>query len=311
MDVHPLIYPEFCAWYGALEFARQTGDKVLEERLIQRFQPLWDKEAALVPTARHVDYAVFGIVPLEIYLITHDEKYRKMGITFADRQWDSPTNDGLSPDSRFWIDDMYMITILQVVAFRATQDHKYIDRAATEMVAYLNRLQQPDGLFFHAPDVPFYWSRGSGWVSAGMTELLISLPSDHPLRPSILAAYRRMMDALVRVQGKDGMWHELLDDDAAWPESSGSAMFAFALAEGIQHGWLARATFGPSAKAAWIAVSGYVDQNADLTSVCEGTDKKSDREYYLLRKRRTGDFHGQAAVLWAATAYASKAYSSP
>ena len=49
---------------------------------------------------------------------------------------------------------------------------------------------------------------------------------------------------------------------------------------------------------AWIAVVGYVDQNNDVTQVCEGTNKKDDLAYYLARKRKTGDFHGQAPVLW-------------
>ena len=47
---------------------------------------------------------------------------------------------------------------------------------------------------------------------------------------------------------------------------------------------------------------GYIDQNDDITSVCEGTGKLNSLDYYLARKRRTGDFHGQAPVLWAASA---------
>ena len=88
-----------------------------------------------------------------------------------------PQPDGLTGETRFWIDDMYMITLLQVQAYRATGDRKYLDHAALEMAAYLvDIFQQPNGLFFHAPDVPFFWGRGNGWVAAGMTELLISLP---------------------------------------------------------------------------------------------------------------------------------------
>ena len=96
---------------------------------------------------------------------------------------------------------MFMITILQVEAYRATGDHKYIDRAANEMVAYLKKLQQPSGLFYHAPDVPFYWGRGNGWVAAGMTEMLLSLPQDNPNRSQILDGYRKMMAELLKYPG--------------------------------------------------------------------------------------------------------------
>jgi len=51
------------------------------------------------------------------------------------------------------------------------------------MVLYLDSLQCPNGLFYHAPDVPFFWSRGNGWMAAGMSELLSSLPNNNPDRP--------------------------------------------------------------------------------------------------------------------------------
>jgi rhamnogalacturonyl hydrolase YesR len=235
-------------------------------------------------------------------LMTKDEKLLKIGLFCADRQWDSPTKEGLSPETRFWIDDMYMLTILQLQAYRATGESKYIDRAALEMSTYLDRLQRPNGLFFHAEDVPIYWSRGNGWVAPGMTELLASILANHPKRARILEGYRAMMKALIASQGKDGMWRELIDDDAAWPETSGSAMFTFALVSGVRNGWLDAATYGPHARLGWMAVSGYVDQNWDLTNICEGTNKVNDREFYLLWKRKTGDFHGQAPLMWAATA---------
>jgi unsaturated rhamnogalacturonyl hydrolase len=225
-----------------------------------------------------------------------------MGKAWADRQWENPQPDGLSAETRYWIDDMYMLTLLQLEAYRATGDKKYLDRDAVEMVAYLDKLQQPNGLFYHAPDVPFYWGRGDGWVAVGMAEMLRDLPQDHPQRKRILQGYNLMMSALLKYQGKDGMWRQLIDHDEAWPESSSSAMFTFALITGVKNGWLDAATYGPAARKAWIAVAGYIDQNENITSVCQGTGKQNSYDYYLARKRITGDFHGQAPVLWSASA---------
>jgi unsaturated rhamnogalacturonyl hydrolase len=303
-DNPTIHYSEVATWYGALTFAQTVHDPVLQAKLVAKFTPLrpGGAEANRIPLRRHVDDSIFGVVPLEIGLEEHDPGYIAEGRAWADRQWLEPRPDGLSGETRFWIDDMYMLTILQLEAYRATGDRKYLDRAALEMTAYLDKLQQPNGLFFHADDVPFYWGRGDGWVAAGMAEMLRSLPADHPQRARILAGYRKMMAALVHYQRKDGMWGQLIDRDEAWPESSGSAMFAFALISGVRNGWLEPAAYGPAARAAWIAVVGYIDQNQNLTSVCEGTGKQNSLEYYLERKRRTGDFHGQAPVLWAATA---------
>jgi rhamnogalacturonyl hydrolase YesR len=111
-----------------------------------------------------------------------------------------------------------------------------------------------------------------------------------------------MMAALLKYQSLDGTWRELIDDPAAWPESSSSAMFSFALITGVKHGWLDSATYAPAARRAWIAVAGYVDQNHDVTQICTGTGKLDSKQYYLDRPRETGNLHGQAPVLWAATA---------
>jgi unsaturated rhamnogalacturonyl hydrolase len=153
----PITYPEACTWYGALTFAQLSADQGLSAQLIKRFDPLLREPAMLVPKPDHVDNTVFGVVPLQIYRETREKRYLDMGLQFADKQWDNPSPGGLTRQSRFWIDDMFMITAVQVQAYRATGQQKYVDRAALEMTAYLDKLQQPDGLFFHAPDAPIFW----------------------------------------------------------------------------------------------------------------------------------------------------------
>ena len=304
-DPKRIIYPEVCAWYGALTFAQLSGDKELTSKLVHRFDPLMGpQETALLPPAgEHVDFSMFGSLPLELFMQTKDEKYKTLGLKYADLEWAKPDAAGLSDETRFWIDDMYMVTIVQVQAYRATGEKKYLDRAALEMAAYLDKLQKPNGLFQHALDVPFFWGRGDGWVAVGMAELLRDLPKDHPQRARILSGYKLMMSSLLKYQGKDGMWRQLIDHDESWPEASSTGMFTFAMVTGVKNGWLDGASYGPAARKAWIGLVGYVDQHGDVTNVCEGTNKLNSYEYYMTRKRKTGDFHGQAPVLWAASAF--------
>ncbi len=254
---------------------------------------------------------MFGIVPLELFRLTKDPRYLAIGRSLADAQWTDPTADGITREARYWIDDMYMITALQVQAYRATGDAVYLDRAALALATYLERLQQPGGLFFHTSDSRFYWGRGNGWVAAGLTELLNELPVEHPRRAVIFEGYRRMMAALLAQQDADGMWRQLVDKPGAWPESSGTAMFTYAMATGVRRGWLDRPTYGAAARSAWLALVARLDDHADLRDVCVGTDKASHAvgpdpdlqyRYYLGRGRRTGDLHGQAPLLWAAAA---------
>ena len=309
-----MIYPETCAWYGALEVARLTGDADLQKRLVAKYDVLMTEEGAKkISEQDHVDYRVFGVSPLEIYLVTKDAKFRTIGLHFADAQWEQPTPDGITHEARYWIDDMFMSPALQVQAFRATGDRKYLDRAALMMAAYLDKLQQPSGLFYHAPDSPFYWGRGNGWVAVGMAELLRELPTDHPKRARIMDGYHKMMAALLTDQGADGMWHQLLDKPESWPEYSCTGMFTFAFVTGVKNGWLDEKAYAPATRKAWLALVGYLDDKAEVREVCVGTNKshqetKSDDlkvqyDFYLARARKTGDLHGQSPIMWTAAAF--------
>lgn len=297
-----VIYPEVCTWYGSLTVAELTKDTDLQSRLVRKFDPLLSTDSSRISPNAHVDYRVFGTVPLEIYLVTKEKRYRDLGVGLADRQWEKPTGDGVTAEARYWIDDMYMISAVQVQAFRVTGDPKYLDHAGLTMAAYLDKLQQPNGLFHHSLDSPFFWGRGNGWVAAGMTELLRSLPANHPKRDRILQGYRKMMAALLKYQGEDGLWRQLIDHPEAWSETSGTGMFTFAMVTGVKNGWLDSAVYGEAARKAWIGLARHVDPDGNVSDVCVGTDKKNDLDYYLSRPRRTGDLHGQAPVLWTVSA---------
>ncbi|MEO8018100.1 MAG: glycoside hydrolase family 88 protein [Pseudomonadota bacterium] len=297
-----LHYAHVATWVGALQFASITKDQDLLDRLITRFQPFLALDAPRVPRTDHVDGTVFGQLPLELYLQARRYQYRAMGLAFADAQWDQPLADGLTNQTRWWIDDMYMITALQLQAYRATGDSKYLERAALEMDAYLGKLQQPNGLFFHAPDVKYYWGRGDGWVAAGMADMLRDLPAKHRLHEPILAAYQKMMAALLANQAPTGMWRQIIDHPESWEESSSSAMFTFAFVTGVRSGWLTEETYGPAARKAWIALVGHLTPEGDLREVCVGTGKRDSLQYYLDRPRAVGDAHGQAPMLWSAAA---------
>lgn len=307
-----IIYPEICGWYGSLKVAKETGDKDLQQRLVRRFDPFLTPEGDKhISRQAHVDYRVAGAVPLEIYRQTKNEKALALGLSLADAQWATPTPDGITHEARYWVDDMFMISAVQVQAFRATGEQKYLDRAALAMAAYLDKLQQPNGLFFHAPDSPFYWGRGNGWYAAGMAEVLSELPANHPQRARILSGYRTMMASLLQYQSDSGLWRQLLDKPESWTETSCTGMFAYAMVTGVKHGWLDEKTYGPAARKAWLALVAELDDKDNVKDVCVGTNKGRqevgpdlDKQlaFYLARARRTGDLHGQSPILWTAAA---------
>ncbi len=319
-----ITYPEVCTWFGALRYAAVTRNKALLGGLEARFMPIFGYERKMVPPPYHVDYNVFGTIPLQLYRQTGNPVYRSFGLWMADTQWEVPAvietpareelraeyeafaRNGLSWQTRYWIDDMFMISAVQTEAYKATGDRKYLDRAAFEMNAYLDEIQRPNGLFYHAPDVPFFWGRGNGWMAVGMAELLTELPADNPYRQRILDAYRLMMETLRSYQRPDGMWGQLIDAPEAWAETSGTGMFTYAMIRGVKHGWLDAELYTPVVRKAWTRLVAYINADNDMTEVCEGTNAKADKQYYLDRNRITGDMHGQAPLLWCATALLEK-----
>ena len=310
-------YAEVCTWYGALRFAEQAGDKELIKQLRNRFELLFHIEKDLLPPPIHVDQNMFGCLPLKLYRLTKDERYRELGLPYADTQYTLPANankeerewhdKGYSWQTRLWIDDMYMITIVQAEAYHVTGDKKYINRAAKEMVLYLDELQHKNGLFYHAPDVPYYWGRGDGWMAVGMTELLANLPESDPNRKRIMEGYLLMMNNLKKYVNRDGLWNQLIDQPDFWTETSGSAMFAYAMILGVQNGWLEKEEFAPVARRAWLGLCNYINDDDKLTEVCVGTGKKNSYQYYKDRPRIAGDYHGQAPMLWCAYALLNNA----
>jgi len=225
-------------------------------------------------------------------------------------QWMATTSDGITKDARYWIDDMYMITGLQVAAYRATKTKSYLDHATLAMKAYITALQQPDGLFWHTKDSHAYWGRANGWVAAGMTELLLELPAGQD-RDTIKAAYVKQMDALLAKQvtgtGADaGCWRQVIDLDSANVESSCTAMFTYALATGAKNGWLTDAKYATAARNGWLALAAKTDGSGKLDRVCPGTgaapagDLASQQQFYAKIALAKGDLHGQAPLLWSA-----------
>ena len=171
---------------------------------------------------------------------------------------------------------------------------------------YLDELQRTNGLFYHAPDVPYFWGRGNGWVAAGMAEVLRYLPESSPYHLPIVRGFQRMMASLKNYQTEEGMWRQLIDKPDCWVETSGSAMFTYAFIMGVKYGWLPVKEYGEATRRAWLAMLTYINSNDKVREVCVGTNKKNDVQYYYDRPRNTGDYHGHAPYLWCTVALLEK-----
>lgn len=295
-EAYGIHYAEACAGFGAVRLAGALKDSALLQRLAQRYAV--ERTDTIPNSANHVDVNVYGILPLELYRVGMGEAFREQGLRYADGQWEDPLPGGLTRQVRFWIDDIWMIASLQVQAFRVTGKPEYLERTARVVAAYLEKLQQPNGLFYHGSEGPFFWGRGNGWVASGLAELLTELPQGDPHYSAILTGYRAMMEALLQHQGEDGLWGQLIDHPGSFRETSGSAMFGYAMQVGVNRGLLPRRPYGKAVERAWKGLGRYLNEDGTLREVCVGTGQSTDINHYLTRPRVAGDLHGQAPLLW-------------
>ncbi len=178
-----------------------------------------------------------------------------------------------------WCDALFMGPPAWVRLYSATGDTRYLDFAVTNWwrtTDYLydkgEHLYFRDSTFFdkrEANGKKVFWSRGNGWVMAGLVRVLQYLPTNHPDRPGFEALFKDMAASVLACQQSDGLWHSSLLDPASYPlkETSGSGFFTYALAWGVNQKLLDGAKFEPAVRKAWGALVGCVDANGKLTHV--------------------------------------------
>lgn len=293
-------YPTVCCAYGVLLFSQATGDRTLVERVETVYAAYLsgEKDPARDMNGRKLDHRWFGIIPLQLG-VTRNRHYLAVAKTQADLQEAEPAKDS----DVYYVDAMYGVGNLQSKAFLQLRDPKYAERCLSHLLVHIRTLQQPNGLFHHSERGRQAWGRGNGWAAASMTEALLVLPANYPRRDELFQAWRRLMEALVKHQDSQGLWHQIVDVPSSWLETSCTAMFVFALAIGIREKWLPETPCRQVMERGWRALAVSVDDQGRLAEVCIGLgDNPGTEAHYLSCPRKLADKHGQGPFLWAAAA---------
>ena len=258
------------------------------------------------------DCGAMGAALIKAYSVKKDERYRATIDEVADfilhqqmRMKDGTLARPRPQPVSLWTDDLYMSVPFLAQMGRLTGQRSYFDDAAKQVVQYSARLQNPStGLYDHAwfentaYDPKFYWGRGDGWALMAMAELLTVMPEDHPSRPQVLDTFQRAAQGIAAVESGNGMWHQLLDKPDSYLETSASAMFTFAIARGVNRGWLSPA-YAPIAQTGWQAIAKRVREDGRIDGICVGTTAAYDAVYYYNRPTDPGAMQGYGPVLMA------------
>ncbi len=183
---------------------------------------------------------------------------------------------GISSREWAWCDSLFMSPQLFAQLTTITGDRSWLvkmDKRYWQTYAYLfdpkENLFFRDSSFFPKREpngTKVFWSRGNGWVFAGLVHILENMPADHPTRPKYVDLFRKMAKRLVALQQPDGAWHASLLDPASFPvpESSGTAFYCYGLLWGTNQGLLDPKDCLPAALKAWQRLDSHVHENGML-----------------------------------------------
>ena len=205
-----------------------------------------------------------------------------------------------------WLDDLFMGVPALAQMGKLTGERKYYDDAVKQILQYSDRMfVKEKGLFMHGwiQDMDFHpalhWGRANGWAILTMAEVLDVLPEDHPGRAKVLELYRAHVRGLAACQSADGLWHQLLDRPETYLETSASAIFVYAIAHGINRGWIGPLAHGPMVMLGWNAVAKRVNDQGQVEGTCVGTDMAFEPVFYSHRPTSVYAAHGYGPVLLA------------
>ncbi|NPA36417.1 MAG: glycoside hydrolase family 88 protein [Chlorobi bacterium] len=209
-------------------------------------------------------------------------------------------------DKTVWLDDLYMSVPFLVKYSNLTNNPRFMAIAVKQIVQFNKYLFDPcSGLYYHVyydnigKQGSAHWGRANGWSIMAQVELLKSLPEDHPMRDSLLNIFRTEVEGLSRYQSENGLWHQLLDKSDSYLETSGSSMFVYGIAKGINEGWIDD-VYKDVAFKGWEGLKTMITETGDVKNICIGTGTSTSLSYYYQRPVLLNDLHGLGSVILAA-----------
>lgn len=258
------------------------------------------------------DYGAMGASVIDVYARDADARY----LAYVERAASyAMSRQGRLPDGTFvrafprrwtlWADDLYMSVPFLARMAVLTGDRRYFDDAARQVINYHRYLfDERLGLMTHnwysetqRRGVAF-WGRANGWAVVAQVELLDRLPVDHPQRDTLLTLLRKHLQGVARYQGAQGLWHQLLDREDSYLETSASAMFTYAFARAVNQGWI-ESRYASIARRGWAGVASRVRPDGRIEGICTGTVVSDNLRDYYERPTPLNDVHGIGTLLLA------------
>jgi unsaturated rhamnogalacturonyl hydrolase len=283
----------------------------------------------------NIDQINPGRLLFPLYRETGQDRYKKAIFLLREQLGGQPrTKEGgfwhkqIYP-YQMWLDGIYMGSPFYAEFAATFNEPDDFDDVAFQVKAIEKHTREPHtGLLYHAWDEsrqqrwanpatgcsPHFWSRAIGWYVMALVDLLDIFPPDHPARQDFVAILERTLTAVARVQdGATGLWWQLLDQGdrpGNYLEASGTCMYVYAVAKGVDRGYLDRSWL-PVANRAFEGLLKHlvtVDEEGliNLHGICATAGlggqpyRDGSYDYYVNEPIVTNNLHGVGAFLLAA-----------
>jgi len=205
-----------------------------------------------------------------------------------------------------WADDLYMSVPFLARMGKLTGNIGYFDEAARQVALFHKHLfDERVGLMFHyfyddlKTNGGTYWGRCNGWMMMATADLLRLMPQDHPRRNEVIELFKRQILNTMQYQSQTGMWHQILNREDSYLETSCTAMFTYSIALAVNNGWIDK-RYRTVAIAGWKGILTQITSEGAVTNICAGTGYGGDDlKYYYDRPAPYNDIHGLGAIFLA------------
>jgi rhamnogalacturonyl hydrolase YesR len=205
-----------------------------------------------------------------------------------------------------WLDDMFMGVPAIANMGKLTGETKYYDEAIKQIMLFSDRMFMPEkGLYRHGwveamnPHPAFHWGRANGWALLTKVEVLDAIPEGYPGREKVLALLQAHIQGLSTLQSSEGLWHQLLDRNDSYLETSASAIYVYCMAKAINEGWIDMLAYGPQTMLGWHGVTTKVNEHGEIEGTCVGTGMGFDPAFYYYRPVNVAAGHGYGPFIYA------------
>ena len=289
------LAPFYVPGSGSTDNYRQLIGSVMEPRALDDAGALC---AAMIKAHRDgLDADIRPLINNFIHYIS-DQQFRLADGTLA-RNRPQPNT--------LWLDDLFMSVPALVQMGKLTGEKRYYDDAVKQIRQFSARMfDRQKGLYMHGwvqgmeVHPSFHWARANGWAVMTLVEVLDVLPEDHPGYQEVIEQLQAHVEGLARHQDGTGFWHQLLDRNDTYLETSATAIYTYAISRAINRGYIDGLAYAPMVLLGWNAVASKVNDMGQVEGTCVGTGMAFDPAFYYYRPRHIFAAHGYGPVLLAA-----------